>query len=201
MFKKFLATLLALFAAAAFAAVDVNKADQAQLDSIKGIGPGIAGKILDERKKGAFKDWTDLVDRVKGVGENNAAKFSEAGLTVNGATFKGMAAAPAAAAKPAPAAVPAPTAAPGAVAPAKVAAPAVVAAPAAVAKVEEKKVMTAEDKKAVAKKEKEEMAMAKKKEKEDKAAAKKAKTETKADAKSEKPMAADGKASAPAAKK
>lgn len=96
MFKKIAALMLALFTFAAFAAVDVNKATQAELDGIKGIGPGISGKILDERKKGNFKDWTDFVDRVKGVGEGNAAKFSAEGMTVNGATFKGMAAAPAA---------------------------------------------------------------------------------------------------------
>jgi len=91
MIKKLLAVLLAFFAAAAFAAVDVNKADQAALDSVKGIGPAIAGKIIDERKKGAFKDWTDFIDRVKGVGEGNAAKFSAEGLTVNGASFNGAA--------------------------------------------------------------------------------------------------------------
>jgi len=94
MFKRLLAALFALVAATAFAAVDVNKASQAELDSIKGIGPGIAGKILDERKKGSFKDWTDFVDRVKGVGEGNAAKFSAEGLTVNGQGFKGVTAKP-----------------------------------------------------------------------------------------------------------
>lgn len=97
MFKKLLTALFALIAATAFAAVDVNKASQAELDSIKGIGPAIAGKIIDERKKGSFKDWADFVDRVKGVGEGNAAKFSAEGLTVNGQGFKGAApAAPAA---------------------------------------------------------------------------------------------------------
>jgi competence protein ComEA len=105
MLKKILALVAMLYAAACFAAVDVNKATAAELDSIKGIGPSISTKILDERKKGNFKDWNDLVDRVKGVGEGNAAKFSKEGLTVNGATFKGAAAAPAAtkaeAAKPA----------------------------------------------------------------------------------------------------
>jgi competence protein ComEA len=99
MFKRFLAALLAFGAAVAFAAVDVNKATQADLDGIKGIGPGIAGKILEERKKGSFKDWNDLIERVKGIGEANAAKFSAEGMTVNGAGFKGVAAAPAAAAK------------------------------------------------------------------------------------------------------
>ncbi len=91
MLKKILAVLAMLYAVAAFAAVDVNKATAAELDSIKGIGPGISTKILDERKKGAFKDWQDFVERVKGVGEGNAAKFSAEGMTVNGAAFKGAA--------------------------------------------------------------------------------------------------------------
>jgi competence protein ComEA len=93
MIKKLLFALLALFAAAAFAAVDANKADQAALETIKGIGPAISGKIIDERKKSPFKDWADLIDRVKGIGEGNAAKFSAEGLTVNGAAFKGAPAA------------------------------------------------------------------------------------------------------------
>ncbi len=92
MIKRLLAALFALIAATAFAAVDVNKATQAELESIKGVGPAIAGKILDERKKSPFKDWADMVDRVKGVGDGNAAKFSTEGLTVNGQGFKGAAA-------------------------------------------------------------------------------------------------------------
>ena len=91
MLKKLFAAVLAFIAAAAFAAVDVNKADQAALESVKGIGPAISGKILDERKKGPYKDWNDLIERVKGVGEGNAAKFSADGLTVNGAAFSGAA--------------------------------------------------------------------------------------------------------------
>lgn len=88
MLKKLLFAVLALFAAAAFAAVDVNKADQAGLETVKGIGPAIAGKIVDERKKSPFKDWADLIERVGGIGDANAAKFSAGGLTVNGASFK-----------------------------------------------------------------------------------------------------------------
>lgn len=96
MLKKILALVAMLYAAACFAAVDVNKASAAELDSIKGIGPAISTKILDERKKGNFKDWPDFIERVKGVGENNAAKFSTEGLTVGGAAYKGAVAAPAA---------------------------------------------------------------------------------------------------------
>lgn len=92
MIKRLLAALFALIAATAFAAVDVNKATQAELESIKGVGPAISGKILDERKKSPFKDWADMVDRVKGVGDGNAAKFSTEGMTVNGQGFKGAAA-------------------------------------------------------------------------------------------------------------
>ena len=96
MLKKLFAVLCAMFATAAFGAVDVNKATLAELEALKGIGPGIAGKILDERKTGSFKDWADFVGRVKGAGEGNAAKFSAAGLTVGGVPFKGASAASAA---------------------------------------------------------------------------------------------------------
>ena len=95
MFKKLLAIFAAMTVAVAFAAVDVNQATPAQLDGIKGIGPGISGKIVDERKKGNFKSWEDFIERVKGIGEGNAAKFSAAGLTVSGTGYKAAAAAPA----------------------------------------------------------------------------------------------------------
>jgi competence protein ComEA len=88
MFKKLLALVAFLYACAAFAAVDVNKAGAADLDGVKGIGPALSGKILDERKKGNFKDWSDFIDRVPGIGPSNAAKFSTNGLTVNGSGYK-----------------------------------------------------------------------------------------------------------------
>ncbi|MES2399831.1 MAG: helix-hairpin-helix domain-containing protein, partial [Pseudomonadota bacterium] len=99
MFKKLLAFVAAMYMAVSFAAVDVNKATAADLDGLKGIGPAISGRIIDERKKGDFKSWEDFITRVKGVGEGNAAKFSAEGLTVGGSSFKGVAAAPAAAKK------------------------------------------------------------------------------------------------------
>lgn len=91
MFKKILLIITMLYAAAAFAAVDVNKATAAELDGIKGIGPSLSTKILDERKNGNFKDWSDLIARVSGVGEKSAAKFSGEGLTVNGKKFSAAA--------------------------------------------------------------------------------------------------------------
>lgn len=95
MLKKILAVAAMLYAAATFAAVDVNKATAADLDGLKGIGPSISTRILDERKKGNFKDWTDFIERIKGVGEGNAAKFSAEGMTVNGDAYKGANALPA----------------------------------------------------------------------------------------------------------
>lgn len=82
MFKFITTFVLALASATAFAAVDINKADQAALETVKGIGPGLSAKLLDERKKGSFKDWGDLIERVAGVGPGNAARLSSAGLTV-----------------------------------------------------------------------------------------------------------------------
>ena len=87
MLKILLGVVAALAASVAFAAVDINKADQAALESVKGVGTSLSARILEERKKGAFKDWNDLVERVRGVGGGNAAKFSAAGLTVNGAGY------------------------------------------------------------------------------------------------------------------
>ena len=88
MFKKLIAAVLALVAATAFAAVDINKATLAELEAVKGVGTSTASKLLDERKKGQFKDWADVQQRVKGIKEARAAKLSAAGLTVNGEAFK-----------------------------------------------------------------------------------------------------------------
>lgn len=87
MWKQFIAGLLAGVATLAFAAVDVNKADQAQLEAVKGVGTRMSGKIIEARQSGPFKDWNDLIDRVPGIGPGSAARLSEAGLTVNGAAY------------------------------------------------------------------------------------------------------------------
>lgn len=93
MIRNFLSILLAVFALNAFAAVDANQATRADLESVKGIGPGLSAKIVDARKTGSFKDWGDLVERVGGIGPGNAAKLSQAGLTVGGSSFDPSAAA------------------------------------------------------------------------------------------------------------
>ena len=87
MLKKMLCVVALLIAHTAYAAVDANKADQTALESIKGIGPAVSTRILDERKKAPFQHWGDFVNRVKGVGERSAKRFSRDGLTVNGTVY------------------------------------------------------------------------------------------------------------------
>ena len=90
--KKILARLLLLSAmvcagATMAASVDVNQATEAELDSIKGVGPALSGKIMVERQKAPFKDWTDFINRTKGMGPSAAKRFSEQGMTVGGTAY------------------------------------------------------------------------------------------------------------------
>jgi competence protein ComEA len=96
MLKRVMSLLIALCTATAFAAVDVNNASPADLDSVKGIGPGTSTKLIEVRKNGKFKDWSDLIERMPGIGEKRAAKLSAEGLTVNGESFKAVSTAKAA---------------------------------------------------------------------------------------------------------
>ena len=89
--SKLIAAALMLFAINVWAAVDINTASVADLDSIKGIGPGTSAKILEQRKTGKFKDWPDVIQRVSGIGKKRAGKLSNEGLTVNGDKYSGAA--------------------------------------------------------------------------------------------------------------
>ncbi|WP_420992864.1 ComEA family DNA-binding protein [Cupriavidus sp. 30B13] len=81
-------------AGAAYAAVDVNTADEATLVTLKGIGPATASTIVAERTKGGpFKDAADLADRVKGLGQKSVARLEEAGMTIGAGTAPKSAAA------------------------------------------------------------------------------------------------------------
>jgi competence protein ComEA len=79
------AALLAAFVLAtgpAFAAtstpagkVNLNTATVSQLESLPGIGPSLASRIVEHRQKnGAFKSLEDVM-AVKGIGEKNFAKI------------------------------------------------------------------------------------------------------------------------------
>ena len=69
-------------------ALDINQANQAELDSLKGMGPSLSAKVLQARADGPFRSWSDLMQRVSGVGRAKAKEFSDQGLTVNGKTLK-----------------------------------------------------------------------------------------------------------------
>jgi competence protein ComEA len=83
MLKYLLASILLVLTGFAFAAVEVNTATTDELTTIKGIGYGIASNIVEAREEGRFKDWNDLIHRVRGIAATSAAKFSTEGLTVN----------------------------------------------------------------------------------------------------------------------
>ncbi|WP_174363639.1 helix-hairpin-helix domain-containing protein [uncultured Caballeronia sp.] len=89
MLKKLLMLFLAfsLSMGAAFAATDVNTADEASLEAIKGLGPVKSKAIIDERTaNGPFKNADDLANRVKGLGTKSVGHLEEAGLTIGGSS-------------------------------------------------------------------------------------------------------------------
>ncbi|MEO6984096.1 MAG: DUF655 domain-containing protein [Paralcaligenes sp.] len=64
-------------------AIDANAATQAQLESVRGIGPKTAQIIIEERVRGGkYESFDDLSERVKGIGPKKAATLQAAGLTV-----------------------------------------------------------------------------------------------------------------------
>jgi competence protein ComEA len=69
------------------AGVEVNTATEAELDSVRGLGPSSTARILEARQQGPFKDWADLMHRVKGIRAFSAARLSDNGLTVNAQTY------------------------------------------------------------------------------------------------------------------
>ncbi|WP_367849272.1 ComEA family DNA-binding protein [Rhodoferax sp. WC2427] len=87
MWHKILLSAVTLYAGMAWGGVDVNTADVAALDGIRGIGPSMSRKILLEREHAKFKNWADLLQRVPGIKRKIAEKFSAQGLTVDGESF------------------------------------------------------------------------------------------------------------------
>ena len=71
----------------AHAALELNQAPPHDLVAIKGIGPSTRDKIVTARQTGPFRDWSDFIARVKGIGPATAAKMSAQGLRVNGQAF------------------------------------------------------------------------------------------------------------------
>lgn len=82
-----LISVVALMCCNTALALDINQANEAELDSIKGMGPALSAKVLKARADGPFRNWPDLMQRVSGIRHNKAKQFSEQGLTVDGQAF------------------------------------------------------------------------------------------------------------------
>ena len=85
--KKLLLVLISAlsFSISAWAAVDLNTASQAELETVKGIGPAKAKAIVEFRKKnGDFRSVNDL-DKVPGFGKKTLDMVKK-DITVGNAT-------------------------------------------------------------------------------------------------------------------
>ena len=61
-----IALVLAVFAGTA-GAIELNTASQAQLEALPGLGVASTERMLAERARAPFRDWPDLLKRVKGL--------------------------------------------------------------------------------------------------------------------------------------
>jgi competence protein ComEA len=85
--KQICAALTVAALAELAGAVEVNQANEAELDGVRGFGPPTTARILQERAKAPFADWVDLMRRVKGIKDARARQLSSEGMTVNGQSY------------------------------------------------------------------------------------------------------------------
>lgn len=64
--------------------INANTAPVEVLQTVTGIGPTLAQRIVAERRNGPYKSLDDLQARVRGIGETSIRKMRAAGLTVSG---------------------------------------------------------------------------------------------------------------------
>ena len=67
--------------------LELNDASLAELESLPGIGPALAERLLIARTQAPFDNWTDLQRRVRGIGPSLAGRLSAAGLRVRGLPY------------------------------------------------------------------------------------------------------------------
>lgn len=79
--------VLSVHVAAAGQPLELNTATLAQLEALGGVGTALAARVVEERSKRPFADWSDAQQRVKGLGPRLAAQLSDQGLTINGARY------------------------------------------------------------------------------------------------------------------
>lgn len=64
-------------------AIDANRATAEQLQTLRGIGPAMAARIIAERERQPFASPDNLARRVRGVGARRLRQWQEAGLLVS----------------------------------------------------------------------------------------------------------------------
>ena len=69
-------------------ALDLQQATEAELDSLRGMGPSLTAKVLAARAEKPFENWSDLMRRVNGIRDAMAQRLSDQGLTVQGQAYK-----------------------------------------------------------------------------------------------------------------
>ncbi|MEN9779444.1 MAG: hypothetical protein RL014_592 [Pseudomonadota bacterium] len=69
------------------AITEINTATEAELDSVRGIGPDLSSRLLAERSRRPFQDWADLITRIKPMGAAQAQRLSDAGLRIHGLPY------------------------------------------------------------------------------------------------------------------
>lgn len=69
------------------AQVEANRATAEELQTVRGIGPVLAARLVEARAQRPFADWADLQRRVAGIGWATAQRMSQHGLRVNGRSY------------------------------------------------------------------------------------------------------------------
>jgi len=62
--------------------VEINTATEEQLQSLRGIGPAMAARIISERARAPFSSLADFDERVKGVGTITLRRWVTDGLVL-----------------------------------------------------------------------------------------------------------------------
>ena len=89
--KRLTATLAlaSSLACAQPAPIALEHARELDLDGLRGLGPATTRVVLQERERAPFRDWTDLMQRVPGIGSRKAQDLSAQGLRVQGQAYPG----------------------------------------------------------------------------------------------------------------
>ena len=59
------------------ARIDLNRASRAQLESLSGIGPALAARIIEDRSENGPFETPEAVTRVRGIGARSLARFRD----------------------------------------------------------------------------------------------------------------------------